>query len=77
MDTQDPTLFDAALALPAEQRLRLADALLSSLNASSLPEIESAWRDEAERRVAEIDAGEARLIDGEDAFARLRAKYGR
>jgi putative addiction module component (TIGR02574 family) len=75
MHNDETIVFDQALALPAEQRLRLVDALLSSLNAPISPEVERVWRDEAERRVAEIEAGEAGLIEGEEAFARLRSKY--
>ncbi|MEJ2327386.1 MAG: addiction module protein [Chromatiaceae bacterium] len=71
----ETSVLEQALALPAEQRLRLVDALLSSLNAPTSPEVERAWREEAERRVGEIETGRVRLIEGEEAFARLRAKY--
>jgi putative addiction module component (TIGR02574 family) len=75
MHTDETSVLEQALALPAEQRLRLVDALLSSLNAPTSPEVERAWREEAERRVGEIETGRVRLIEGEEAFARLRAKY--
>jgi putative addiction module component (TIGR02574 family) len=75
MHTDETSIFDQALALPAEQRLRLVDALLSSLNAPISQEAEQAWREEAERRVAEVEMGKAELIEGEAAFARLRVKY--
>jgi putative addiction module component (TIGR02574 family) len=75
MHTDERSIFDQALALPAEQRLRLVDALLSSLNAPISQEAERVWREEAERRVAEVEMGKAELIEGEAAFARLRAKY--
>ena len=35
-------------------------------------EIELAWREEIGRRVAELDAGRARLVDGDQVFAELR-----
>jgi len=34
------------------------------------------WAEEAERRVAEIDRGEAELIPGEKVFEKIRQKYG-
>ena len=75
MGTNTARVFDDALALPVEQRLELVDVLLGSLNLPIDPMIERLWAEEAERRVAQIDSGEATLIDGDDAFSRLRAKY--
>jgi putative addiction module component (TIGR02574 family) len=75
MGTNTARVFDDALALPVDQRLELVDVLLGSLNSPIDPVIERLWAEEAERRVAEIDSGEATLIDGEEAFSRLRAKY--
>jgi putative addiction module component (TIGR02574 family) len=75
MGTSTARVFDDALALPVEQRLALVNVLLDSLNSPIDPQIERLWMDEAERRVAQIESGEATLIDGEEAFSRLRAKY--
>ena len=75
MGTSTARVFDDALALPADERLALVDVLLGSLNAPIDPQIARLWEDEAERRVAQIDSGEATLVDGETAFSRLRAKY--
>lgn len=43
--------------LSAEERARLAEILLESLQASSLSEIEAAWNREIEERVAAYDRG--------------------
>lgn len=75
MQATNPAVLDQALAMPVEERLRLVDALLESLNAPASEEIDRQWKEEAERRVSEIQAGEARLLDGEEVFARLRANY--
>jgi len=66
---------EEALSLPADARLSLIEELIASLNLPTSEEIELAWAEEAERRVAEIEAGEASLQPGEEVFARLRAKY--
>lgn len=58
-----------ALQLSAEERVRLADRLLASV--SSDPEIDEAWAEEIERRLAEVEAG-APLVSLEDAVARAR-----
>lgn len=44
------------------------------LTDAELAEIEQAWVREAERRLAEIDRGEARLIPGDEVFERIRAR---
>ena len=63
-----------ARSLPAEDRARLAEELLTSLHADEQedPEIEAAWNDEIRRRLDEIDAGTAKLIPAAEAFAEVR-----
>lgn len=66
-------LLNEAMALPVELRAQLADALLKSLNPAQ-PEIDELWAAEAEKRVAEIEAGDAKLIPGEEVFRKLHAR---
>ena len=66
-------LMDRARALPPAERALLAEALVASLHTEPDPEVEAAWGEEIRRRVAEIDAGSAVLVDGEEAFARIRS----
>ena len=40
------------------------------------PEVEEAWRVEVERRIGQIERGEARLIPGDEVFTRLRRRLG-
>jgi putative addiction module component (TIGR02574 family) len=58
-----------ALQLSAEERVRLADLLLASV--AGEPDIDQAWAEEIERRLAEVEAG-APLISLQDAVARAR-----
>jgi putative addiction module component (TIGR02574 family) len=58
-----------ALQLSAEERVRLADHLLTSVSGDT--DIEEAWAEEVERRLAEVEAG-APLIPLEEAVARAR-----
>jgi len=48
----------ALLELPAHERARLAERLISSLEQES--EVEQAWYDEAERRLEQLQAGTVR-----------------
>lgn len=69
-------VIDEALSLPADARLMLVESLLASLNLPVADEIDRLWAEEAERRVSAVEAGEARLVPGEEVFSRLRAKHG-
>lgn len=60
-----------ARALVAEDRAKLAETLLESLQAP-LSEIETAWAQEIEERVAAFDRGETQAYAAEDVFAEAR-----
>jgi len=60
-----------ARALSAEERAKLAQSMLESLH-SPLAEIEAAWEEEIEQRVAAFDRGEIPLFPAEDVFAEAR-----
>ena len=58
-----------ALQLSAEEKVHLANDLLASVSAD--PDLEAAWADEVERRLAEVEAG-VPLVTLEEAVARAR-----
>ena len=60
-----------AQALPPEDRARLAEELLATIQEPDL-EVEAAWGAEIKRRIAEIDNGTAKLIPAEEVFAEVR-----
>ena len=62
---------DQARVLTPEERAKLAESLLESLH-SPLVEIEKAWADEVEQRVAAFDRGEIPAYPAEDVFAEAR-----
>jgi putative addiction module component (TIGR02574 family) len=62
---------DQARALTPEDRAKLAESMLESLHAP-LAEIEQAWNEEIERRVAAFDRGEIPAYPAEDVFAEAR-----
>ena len=61
-----------ALRLSAADRSRLLERLAISLPADSA--IEEAWEVEADRREAQLAEGVVRLVRGDEADARLKAK---
>jgi putative addiction module component (TIGR02574 family) len=64
-------LLDEALALSAEERAALVEALSESLEPVALS---AEWQDEIQRRIAAIERGETQLVSWEDVRARLRAQ---
>ena len=66
-------LMDEAMSLPVELRAQLIDKLLKSLNPAQA-EIDELWAIEAEKRVAEIDAGKIQPIPGEKVFEKIRKR---
>jgi putative addiction module component (TIGR02574 family) len=61
-----------ARSLAPEERVRLAEELLSSVQDSD-EEIEAAWEAEIKRRLDEVESGTAKLIPAEEVFAEIRA----
>ena len=61
------------LHLPIEDRARLAEKLLSSLDALLEQEIEKLWLVEAQRRAAEIDKGIVQLVSAGEVERRIQA----
>jgi putative addiction module component (TIGR02574 family) len=65
------TVLAEALRLDPEARAEIAAELLASLDGPDDPDAEVAWAAEIERRVAEIEAGTAKLEDWEDVKRRI------
>jgi len=72
MSTLVEELSSRAKTLSAEDRARLVEELLDSLQGESDAEAESAWDREIERRVAEIESGAVKLISAEEVHAEAR-----
>ena len=62
---------EQARALSAEERAKLAESMLESLHAP-VSDVEAAWAEEIERRVAAFDRGEISSYPAEDVFAEAR-----
>ena len=71
MDPQ--TVEHEALSLPPEDRARLAQKLLLSLDNLSEKELEHAWLAEADRRARELDRGDVQPISADEVRRKARA----
>lgn len=61
-----------ALALDIQDRARLAERLLASLDELSEEEAERLWAEEAERRLKEYRAGRAKAVSAEEVHRRAQ-----
>ena len=72
MNDQVSELAELGRELAPEDRSRLVDMLLVSLHEAPVAEVEAAWDQEAERRLAAYDRGEMQAVDGEEVLAKAR-----
>lgn len=73
---QTNELIAGAMSLPVEERARVAESLLSSLNP---PEegIDAAWGAVARRRLDELRSGAVEAVSGQEVFERIRRLYAK
>ena len=64
-----------ALRLPAHERALLADALLGSLDDEAALQVESAWAQEAEVRLAAYHKGEIAALEGPAVLREVRSRH--
>lgn len=64
---------DEALHLPKEERARLIQKLVLSLESPSKEELRSGWLLEARRRAQELDDGSVQAVSSEDVMRKARA----
>jgi putative addiction module component (TIGR02574 family) len=62
MNLTTEQLLNAALALPTEERLEIAEALFVSLQPSDQPPFDETWRDIVRRRSPELHSGQVAAI---------------
>ena len=69
-------LIAEAISLPVEERTRIVENLLSSLNPPE-PEVDAAWASVARRRLDELRSGSVESVPGEVVFERIRQLYAK
>ena len=71
MQSSSESILDQALKLPVNERAEVAEQLIQSLDSNPDIDIESAWQQEIQRRLSEIDKGIAKTIPWEEVKHRL------
>ena len=66
-------LESEALRLPRKARARLAQRLISSLDPEVDADVDKLWREEAERRLRELQSGKVAAIPAEKVVRKARA----
>jgi putative addiction module component (TIGR02574 family) len=61
-------------SMPIDLKTKLIEKLLSSLNPSH-NDVETLWKQEIDSRVASIEKGAVNLIDGNDVFRKIKARF--
>jgi putative addiction module component (TIGR02574 family) len=69
-------LIAEAVSLPVEERTRIVENLLSSLNPPE-PRVDAAWASMARRRLDELRSGRVESVPGEVVFERIRQLYAK
>ena len=69
-------LRSEALMLPEAERAELAHTLVTSLDAPAEADAADAWDKEILRRLGEIDAATAKLIDRDEFRRRMQERLG-
>ena len=71
MSDQSQQVLEQALSLSPEERLKVAELLLSSLDSAAEQRIDSLWAAEAEDRLDALDRGEIETFSARDVFNEL------
>lgn len=67
------SIENEAMALSMDERARLAQKLLLSLETGESMDFQKKWLVEAKKRAEELDRGEVTPIPAEDVFRKARA----
>ena len=68
-------LMNEAASLPLEERARLVDSLLQTLNPVD-ETVAAAWLATARRRLDELDSGRVAAVPGDAVFEKVRRRLG-
>jgi putative addiction module component (TIGR02574 family) len=74
MDEKLKAILENALNMPEEQRAFIAGRLIDSLDDKVDEDVETAWQQEIQKRIAGAEKGEATFISWEEVKKRLRGE---
>ena len=74
MNEKLKTILENALNMPQEQRAFIAGRLIDSLDDKTDADVEAAWQDEIQKRIAGAEKGEASFMSWDVVKKRLRGE---
>ena len=74
MDQELKSVLDKALNMSHENRALIVDRLIDSLDVNTDHDVEAAWQQLIQKRIAEVERGEAKFISWEVAKEKLQAR---
>ena len=69
-------IIEEAKQLPVDDRVAVVDSLLRTLNVPD-PEIDKAWAEVAEARLAELRSGRVEPVPGDQVLSRIKDRSAR
>ena len=69
-------LIEQIESLPVDERIRVADSVLKSLNSVD-QETEDEWITEAENRLRDLKSGKVKSIPGEEVFEKIQKRFSK
>jgi 2',3'-cyclic-nucleotide 2'-phosphodiesterase (5'-nucleotidase family) len=69
-------IVEETRSLPADVVAELVDRILAARHGGVEPDLEAAWKTEAQRRAKEIDSGQVQSIPAGESLARMRKITG-
>lgn len=72
---QTEALIDQLNSLPVEERARIVDQILRSLNSCD-SDIDKKWAQAAKNRLAEIREGQTKPIAGDEVSKKIWSRFG-
>jgi putative addiction module component (TIGR02574 family) len=71
MEPDETKLEEQVIRLPHRERARIALKLIESLDPGKDEDVSELWLQEAERRLADYDAGKTDARDAEEVFSEI------
>lgn len=69
-------IIEQAKQLPVDDRVTVVDSLLRTLNVPD-PEIDKAWAEVADARLAALRSGRVKAVPGDEVLARIKDRPSR
>lgn len=74
MNKEVKTILEKAMSMSQQQRAFIAERLIDSLEANTDTNVEKAWQQEIQKRIAEADREDVVFLSWDEARKRLRGE---